>query len=86
MAFKKCFYGFLNTAIEILSFKIIFKICCKFFSIYLIINELGINKIFEYETRNKIIAAKILRRLFKLHKLENSNSKNIEKAEKILIL
>lgn len=74
MAFKKCFYDFLNITIEILSFKIIFKICCRFFSIYLIINEVGINKIFEYGTRNKIVVAKVLKKLFKLHKLENSNS------------
>lgn len=75
--------GFLNTStgVNALVFRIIFRIYCKSFFIYVVIKESNINKKSKGKAKGGILVVRISEKLPGLLKLENLNSNRAEEID-----
>lgn len=80
LAFRKHLHCFLGTNANALTSKTIFSMCCRSFSIYLVMKKPSMGKTFKNQIKSSIPMIKILRNLLGLFKPKDSNLNRAKKA------
>lgn len=86
LVFKRCLDSLIDINAGILTSKTIFRMPCKFFSMYLAIKKPDINKTLENRAKSIVLLVRALKNLTKLLKPKNLDLNSEEKVGGRLVL